>query len=190
MKGILTKHEDGDWRVKWSDLHSFEQGSHWVYSKISEDSTLLQIIKDDKIEYMPFSEGKEVDFEIIYEETTYLPSIYVKLIFPEVDEFKKQKLINQYVIEKKELFSIDRISQIRDGETLMLIKLSPKTNPIYINQNDWTIHSSYPTSEENLIKDKPTIAYFFDRLDKYKKGCEFNLKKINNIITELNKTDY
>jgi hypothetical protein len=103
MKGILTKHEDGDWRVKWSDLHSFGQGSHWMYNKISEDSTLLQVIKGGKIEYMPFSEGGEVDFEIVYEEKTYLPSIYVKLIFPEVDEFKKQKLINQYVIEKKEL---------------------------------------------------------------------------------------
>ena len=38
MKGILTRNEDGIWMVKWSDLHSFAHGTHWMYTELSNDS--------------------------------------------------------------------------------------------------------------------------------------------------------
>ena len=37
MKGILTRNEDGIWIVKWSDLHTFAQGTHWMCTELSKD---------------------------------------------------------------------------------------------------------------------------------------------------------
>jgi hypothetical protein len=51
MKGILTRNEEGVWMVKWSDLHSFGHGTHWMYTELSNDSNIIKYVKDDEVRY-------------------------------------------------------------------------------------------------------------------------------------------
>ena len=189
MKGILTRNEDGIWTVKWSDLHSFGHGWHWSYTELSNDSNSIKYIKDGEIKYNVLKEGLEVDFEIItsgYDRVNFTPNNSAKLIFPEVDIFEKEGYIKEYVKEGGDLWSIYNISTIRDGGTIMLIRPpQSKLNPIYIHKDYWTLHSEYPTTDENLITDTNEQYYIIDRLQKYKRECEFNLTQSKNIIEKI-----
>ena len=39
MKGILEK-KDGDWFIRWSDLHSFARGREWIYTPLHPDEVI------------------------------------------------------------------------------------------------------------------------------------------------------
>lgn len=178
-KGILTRSEKGNWLVKWSDLHSFGHGTHWSYSELSSDSNSIKYIKDNEIKYKPLEEGIVVNFEHNFN------FLYAILIFPEVEEFEKQQFIKEYVIKGNMLFSIDDISLMRDGGTLMLFNRGMKQKPFYIHKDYWTLHNGYPTTDDNKVIDKPTQIYILDRLQKYKRSCEFNLTQVKNIIEKI-----
>ena len=189
MKGILTRNEDGIWMVKWSDLHSFAHGTHWMYTELSNDSNSIKYIKDNLIMCKPLEEGVEVEFEMVtsgYDENNFTPFNSAKLIFPEVDIFEKEEYIKEYVKEGGVLWSIYNISTIRDGGTIMLIRPpQSKLNPIYIHKDYWTLHSGYPTTDENLITDTNEQYYIIDTLQKHKRDCEFNLEQVKNVIEKI-----
>ena len=92
MKGILTRNEGGIWMVKWSDLHSFGHGTHWMYTELSDDSNSIKYIKDNLIMYKPLEEGVEVEFEMVagYDNNgpEHFPK-YAKILTPEEDELKQ-----------------------------------------------------------------------------------------------------
>ena len=189
MKGILTRNEDGIWMVKWSDLHSFGHGTHWSYTELSSNSNSIKYIKDNLIMCKPLEEGIEVEFEMVtsgYDENNFTPFNLAKLIFPEVDIFEKEGYIKEYVKEGGVLWSIYNISTIRDGGTIMLVRPpQSKLNPYYIHKDYWTLHSEYPTTDENLITDTNEQYYIIDRLQRYKRDCEFNLLQVKNIIEKV-----
>ena len=189
MKGILIRNEDGIWMVKWSDLHSFAHGTHWMYTELSNDSNSIKYIKDNLIMVKPLEEGVEVEFEMVtsgYDENNFIPFNSAKLIFPDVDKFEKEEYIKEYVKEGGVLWSIYNISTIRDGGTIMLIRPpQSKLNPYYIHKDYWTLHSEYPPTDENLIDDKNEQYYIIDRLQRYKRDCEFNLHQVKNIIEKI-----
>jgi hypothetical protein len=189
MKGILTRNEDGIWMVKWSDLHSFGHGTHWMYTELSNYSNSIKYIKDNLIMCKPLEEGVEVEFEMVtsgYDDNNFTPFNSAKLIFPEVDIFEKEGYIKEYVKEGGVLWSIYNISTIRDGGTIMLVRPpQSKLNPIYIHKDYWTLHSGYPTTDENLIDNKNEQYYIIDRLQRYKRDCEFNLHQVKNIIEKV-----
>ena len=189
MKGILTRNEDGVWMVKWSDLQSFGHGIHWSFTKLSPDSNSIRYVKDSLIMTKSLEEGLSVEFEMVtsgYDENNFTPFDSAKLIFTEVDAFEKQEWIKEYVKSGGKLFSIDNISIIRDGGTIMLIRPpQSKLSPIYVHKDYWTVHSEYPTTDENLVTDKPEQVYILDRLEKYKKDCEHNLKQVNMVIEKI-----
>jgi hypothetical protein len=188
MKGILTRNEEGVWMVKWSDLHSFAHGTHWMYTELSNDSNSIKYIKDNLIMCKPLEEGVEVEFEMVtsgYDENNFTPFNSVKLIFPEVDIFEKEGYIKEYVKEGGVLWSIDKIDRIRDGGTIILISWGNKQTPFYIHKDYWTLHSGYPTTDENLITDTNEQYYIIDRLQKHKRDCEFNLQQVKNVIEKI-----
>jgi len=137
----------------------------------------------------PLEEGVEVEFEMVtsgYDENNFTPFNSVKLIFPEVDIFEKEGYIKEYVKEGGVLWSIYNISTIRDGGTIMLVRPpQSKLNPIYIHKDYWTLHSGYPTTDENLIDNENEQYYIIDRLKRYKRDCEFNLHQVKNIIEKV-----
>jgi len=189
MKGILTRNDEGIWMVKWSDLHSFAHGTHWMFTELSTESNSIRYLKDNLVMYKPLEEGVEVEFEMVtsgYHETNLTPINSAKLIFPEVDEFEKEEYIKEYVKNGGGLWSFDNISIIRDGGTIMLIRPPhSKLNPIYIHKDYWTVHSEYPTTDENLITDKPEQVYILDRLERYKKDCQHNLEQAKRVIEKI-----
>jgi hypothetical protein len=58
MDGILEKKKEG-WFVRWSDLHSFGYGTHWMWTPLDPNDTL------DSEKY---KDGDKVHFEMIYPE--------------------------------------------------------------------------------------------------------------------------
>jgi hypothetical protein len=189
MKGILTRNEDGIWMVKWSDLHSFGQGTHWMYTELSKYSNSIKYIKGNLIMAKPLEEGLEVEFEMVtsgYDEDTFTPFNSAKLIFPEVDEFEKEEYIKEYVKEGGVLWSIYSISNIRDGGTIALIRpTESKLTPYYIHKDYSTLHSGYPTTDENIVTDTNEKYYIIDRLQRYKRDCEFDLNQVKDIIEKI-----
>jgi hypothetical protein len=189
MKGILTRDEQGIWNVKWSDLHSFGYGTHWMYTELSPDSNSIRYVKDNQIMDKPLEEGLDVEFEMVttgYDEVNYTPLNSAKLIFPEVDVFEKEEYIKEYLKNGGELFLIDSVSVFRDGGTIVLHKYGILGKPpIYINKDFWTIHSGYPTTDENLITNKAEQVYILDRLERYKKDCQYNLEQAKRVIEKI-----
>jgi len=189
MKGILTRNEDGIWMVRWSDLHSFGQGTHWMYTELSKYSNSIKYIKGNLIMAKPLEEGLEVEFETVtsgYDEDTFTPFNSAKLIFPEVDEFEKEEYIKEYVKEGGVLWSIYSISNIRDGGTIALIRPpESKLTPYYIHKDYLTLHSGYPTTDENIVTDTNEKYYIIDRLQRYKRDCEFDLNQVKDIIEKI-----
>ena len=73
MEGFLEKKEEG-WFVKWSDLHSFGHGWHWMYTPLNKD----EIIDENKLKH-----GDKVRFSFVttgYDEENFTPFRYVKLL--------------------------------------------------------------------------------------------------------------
>ena len=98
MKGILTRKSDVIWSVKWSDLHSFGHGTHWMFTELSPESNSIRYVKDNMIMYKPLEEGLHVEFELehqinrkSFDEINHTPFSCAKLIFLEVDAFKKEQ---------------------------------------------------------------------------------------------------
>lgn len=54
LKGWLNKKDD-KWYVKWSDLHSFGHGDHWMYTELQTDQQNLETLL----------EGAEVEFKLL-----------------------------------------------------------------------------------------------------------------------------
>jgi hypothetical protein len=72
MDGYLEK-IDGKWTVKWSDLHSFAYGTHWMWTPFHPEEIIDETL---------YKEGDlvEVDFtDPIYDGETYIPNHYVLL---------------------------------------------------------------------------------------------------------------
>lgn len=72
MNGILEKKEEG-WFVRWSDLHSFTYGTHWMWTPLHP----TEVVDETKLK-----DGDEVEFEMItfgYDEEDFTPFRYVKL---------------------------------------------------------------------------------------------------------------
>ena len=98
----------------------------------------------------------------------------------------KEELIKEYVKNGGMLWSIHNVDTIRDGGTGVLIRhpLS-KLKSIYIHKDNWTLHTEYPPTNENIIVDELTKTYIFDRLEGYRKDCEFKVEQINGIIKNI-----
>jgi hypothetical protein len=96
----------------------------------------------------------------------------------------KEEVIKEYVKNGGDLFSIGNVETIRDGGTIDVFTLINK-RVCCIHKDNWTLHSDYPTTDENMITDKATQVYIMDRLEKYREDCEFKLKQIKNITESI-----
>jgi hypothetical protein len=185
-EGRLIKDKEDNWVVEWSDMHSFLHGTIYVQTKLSPDSTSIKYLKNNReVKELPLTEGASVEFELIT--NTSLPRQYAKLVFPEVEEFEKEQYIKEYIRNGGHIFSINGIgiSEFRDGKTMTLYGHGKKLKPFYVHIDNWTLHSEYPLTDENIITDKATQVYVMSMLEHYKQDCEFNLKMANDVIQKL-----
>lgn len=70
--GFLT-FKDGKWFAKWSDLHSFTHGTHWLHVPIDKSQKIEELYPDlNENEY----EGLRINFELIddgFDEKSFTP---------------------------------------------------------------------------------------------------------------------
>ncbi len=185
-KGFLERINDGIWKVKWSDLHSFAHGTHWSYSDISPESNTIRYVDNNRIMYLPFVHGLAVEFEFYtsYDVVNFTPIHIAKLVFPEVEKFEKEENIKKYIRDGGNIFTITNIDTLRDGGTNVLVK-SNNGDRIFVHKDNWTLHHSYPTTDNSLITDKPTKVFIMDKLENYLKHCEENLQRTRSIIKNI-----
>lgn len=96
-----------------------------------------------------------------------------------------EEWFKEYLTKGGRLFSIEKISTIRDGGTICLIDYSKKQKPFYIHKDNWTLHNGYPTTDDNIVTDKATQVYVMGRLERYKENCEFELNNVNRVIKNI-----
>lgn len=116
MNGFLEKKEE-DWFVKWSDLHSFGYGTHWMYTPLHESE-----IVDEQI----LKHGEKVEFEFVttgYNNETFMPFRYVKLKKKEEDtEQIKTNNYNDNNLETiiEDYFKENLVGKFSDDDAIFL----------------------------------------------------------------------
>ena len=95
-----------------------------------------------------------------------------------------EDLIKKYVMSGGRLYTIDRISIIRDGGTkvIMMLPLSDKVC-FYIHKETNELHNGYPLTSENKVTDPPTKEYIKDAMLKYVESCEHELELSKKFLT-------
>lgn len=92
----------------------------------------------------------------------------------------KESLVVSYLINNGKTFFIKNVDTYRDGGTTVfettkpdvIFYMCPKTN---------NFHFNYPLENNNKITDKETIAYFLDRLNRFKQNLESKLYKAREV---------
>jgi hypothetical protein len=97
MNGILEKKEEG-WFVRWSDLHSFTHGTHWMWTPLHP----TEVVDETKLK-----DGDEVEFEITPEFTygkEVGKTIKIKVTINSI-EGEKETLEEVVKVKRTELFN-------------------------------------------------------------------------------------
>lgn len=181
IRGTLIRNENKTWMVKWSDLHSFGQGTHWTYTQLSDDSNSIIFVQDNEIKYKELKENEEVQFEIIQNQDNQYQA---KLIFPQVEKFQTEEYLKKFILENNKPFFISQIDTMRDGGTIAIS--CSNQSKFYIHKDNNTIHSQYPTINENKITNIELQVYILDRLENYKNNCQIKLTKLKETIPKIN----
>jgi hypothetical protein len=84
MNGFLEK-IDGIWHVKWSDLHSFAHGTHWMWTPFHPDEIIDETL---------YKEGDKIEVRFTYDEKFIA---YVKIV-------KEMKDIKETALELAEKY--------------------------------------------------------------------------------------
>ena len=98
MKGTLTKNSEGVWMVKWSDLHSFAHGTHWMYTELIDNGHI------DGLKLYDSNEGLEVEFEIVTNYDNNGPDHFPKfarILTPEEAELKDWDAYKNYLFNSE-----------------------------------------------------------------------------------------
>jgi hypothetical protein len=186
MKGTLTKNSEGVWMVKWSDLHSFAHGTHWMYTELSKDSNSIKYIKDNLIMYKPLEEGVEVEFEMVagYDNNgpEHFPK-YAKIITPEEAELKDWDVTLNDGLENEPYISDD--FQIGpDGAYEHTEDMTPREKANDILDSFWLMDKVEPMLTEEQAKQCTLIA-----VDEIIKEC-YNWNGSDNVQWETKRFNY
>ena len=141
MTGILEKKE-GCWVVRWSDLHSYAHGTHWV-------STPLHPTEFDETKLI---DGSQVEFEFImgHDQTYDQFHGFAKILMPEEDA------PNEDLLKANDVWS--RVNKLRDAGKLHTDEINKDEpsalafTPYDINYKQYKIYNK--TQKQLSPKDK------------------------------------
>ena len=117
-------------------------------------------------------------------ETDFLTEKDIELIWKKET---KEKYITEYVKSGKRLHGIHNVDTIRDGGTILLESYLNDRPKFYLHKNKLTLHSGYPTTDENIITDKPTKVYIMDCMENYLKRTKEHVLRIEKIVQKVGK---
>ena len=90
--------------------------------------------------------------------------------------------IRQYIKNGGRLFNVTKIDTIRDGGT---ISIQTSKDEYFVHMHESSIHTSYPPSEDNIIKDEYLIEFIFDRVDDHIKQMADRIERIKGIFIKM-----
>lgn len=95
-------------------------------------------------------------------------------------------LENEYVINNKRPFHLHNVDVIRDGGTLVLESYTGDRQKYFLDKDDYTIHTSYPTSDNNIVIDESTIYWviksYYDYILRSEEEVERNKLRLERMI--------
>ena len=117
-------------------------------------------------------------------ETDFLMEKDIELIWKQET---KEKYIKEYVKTGKRLHGIHNVDTIRDGGTILLESYLNDRPKFYLHKDKFTLHSGYPTTDENIITDTPTKVYVIDCVETYLKRTKEHVLRIEKIVQKVGK---
>jgi hypothetical protein len=99
------------------------------------------------------------------------------------------RIIVDYVKNGNRLHGIHNIDVIRDGGTIILESFLGHRPKFYLHKDNFTLHSSYPVSDDNLITDKPTKVYIMDCVNSLLERKKDEIKRIQSIVDKFEKNN-
>jgi len=93
--------------------------------------------------------------------------------------------IKNYLSNGGMLITVTKMDSYRDGGTKVIT--CNYANPInyYIHMDNWTIHSSYPTTEENLITDDFLKRYLIQGMKNYTQRLYENITRMEDWVYNI-----
>jgi len=100
-----------------------------------------------------------------------------------------EKTIIEYVKNGNRLHGIHNVDTMRDGGTIILESYMNHRPKFYLHKDNFTLHSSYPVSDDNLITDKPTKVYIMDCVNNLMERKKDEIKRIQLIVDKFEKNN-
>jgi len=95
--------------------------------------------------------------------------------------------IKEYISKGGKLLIVTDIDSYRDGGTKVITCNYAKPIKYYIHMDNWTIHSDYPTTDENLVTDEILKKYLIQGVKNYSQKLMNEVSRIENLIYNLEK---
>lgn len=95
-------------------------------------------------------------------------------------------LEREYITSNNRFFSLNNVDMIRDGGTLVLESYTGDRLKYYLDKVNYTIHTSYPTSNDNIVTDESTIYWiiksYYDYILKLENEVQINKNRLDKIL--------
>lgn len=94
--------------------------------------------------------------------------------------------IREYIINGGEPITVHNIDTLRDGGTVVIECGYPTKFKYYLHQDDYTIHTGYPTTQDNKLTDDFLKRYLIHRMKTYRDRKYDDVLRIENYIDKIN----
>jgi hypothetical protein len=96
------------------------------------------------------------------------------------------QLERKYITNSNRFFNLNNVDMIRDGGTLVLESYTGDRLKYFLDKVNYTIHTSYPTSDDNIVTDEPTIYWiiksYYDYILKLENEVQINKNRLDKIL--------
>ena len=95
-------------------------------------------------------------------------------------------LERKYIISNDRFFNLNKVDVILDGGTLVLESYTGDRLKYYLDKVNYTIHTSYPTSDNNIVTDESIIYWiiksYYDYILKLENEVQLNKNRLDKIL--------
>lgn len=92
----------------------------------------------------------------------------------------------KYITSNNRFFSLNNVDMIRDGGTLVLESYTGDRLKYYLDKVNYTIHTSYPTSDDNIVTDESIIYWviksYYDYILKLENELQINKNRLDKML--------
>lgn len=93
--------------------------------------------------------------------------------------------IKDYLSNGGNLLTVTHIDSYRDGGTKVITCNYATPIKYYVDKDKWTLHSDYPTTDENLVKDDFLKKYLIEGMKTYTQRLYVEVLRIEDWICNI-----